>query len=273
MKKILLVLITTFTYCCLNAQEHIRKNKLEINVGFGHIARQDLIFSPFVHKNLTFINLGVEYSREGKFYQKIKLNYAGFNPMIDKSYQFTEYGETEDALPHNFNLIDLDYLIGKKIHEKEKHILTAGVLFSTNIQAMNYVYGRFGNFGYFANLGLGLFIRENIKINDKSNINATLQLPVISWLARSPYLVNDDVFIENISSHSGIKSFIGFLGDGEMVSLDQLQTVDLELKYNYQINKKLGLGAGYNFEFIHSDNPRNLLSFRNALNISANINF
>ena len=273
MKKTLLLLITALISYYGGAQENIKKNTFAINYGIGYITRQDLIFSPFIHKDFTAVDLGIEYSREAKFYQKIRFNYAAFNPMVYNSYQFTEYGKSQNALPHAFNLIDIDYLIGKKIYENKNHRLAAGALLTNSIQAMNYVYGRFGNFGYFANSGIGFFIRETISINDESNINATIQLPVISWLARSPYLVNDDTFIENISSHSGFKSFIGFVGDGKLVTWDQLQTIDLELKYNCLVKEKWGLGIGYNFEFIHSKLPRNLISFRNTLNISANIKF
>lgn len=268
--KLLLVLVWGITINS-QAQDATKKNILSLNLGTGYIARQDLIFSPFIHTDFTMLNLGLEYTREATWFQKVRLNYANFDPMVSSPYEFTEYGELQMAYPHNFNLVDLDYLLGKKIDKTEKSTLTVGGIFSTNIQAMNYVYGRFSNFGYFSTLSLGAFAQDKFTINEKSYLTTTLQLPFVSWLSRSPYLVNDDTFIENISSHSGLKTFMAYLGDGQLVTWNKLQTFDLEIKYTYSLNKKLELGAGYTFEFIHVNLPRNILSFRNALQLSGNL--
>jgi len=93
----------------------------------------------------------------------------------------------------------------------------------------------------------------------------------ISWLARSPYLVNDDEFIENTSSHSGFKTFTSFIGDGKLVSWNSWQSFDLEIKYLSHLNKKWQLGAAYLFEFIHSDRGK-AVDISVMLNIAGNIN-
>ena len=256
-----------------HAQDSDSKNSLAFNIGPSLIARQDRIFSPNIHNDFTILNFGLEYTREARLFQKVRLNYANYDPMVSGPYDFTEYGEPETAYPHSFNFIDLDYQIGKKLKETEKSVLTLGGLFSANVQATSYVYGLFSNLGYYSALGLGAFATERFILNEKSHLAATIQLPLMAWVSRSPYLVNDDEFIENISSHSGFKSFTSFVGDGQLVTWDKLQTFDLELKYTYVLNDKWEVGTGYVFEFIHASQPRNLLSFRNTLNFSANLKF
>ncbi|GAA0879485.1 hypothetical protein GCM10009119_24530 [Algoriphagus jejuensis] len=265
--------MTWFLAIHSQAQDLGIENKLTLSFGPSILARQDLIFSPNIHNDFSFLNFGLGYTREAKLYQTVRLNYAGFNPMVIDPYEFTEYGEFETAYPHSFNLVDLDYSLGKKVLVTEKSALTIGGMFSTNIQAMNYVYGRFSNFGYFATLGLGAFVQDKFTINEKSHLTATLQLPFVSWLSRSPYLVNDDEFIENIFSHSGFKTFMAYLGDGQLATWNKLQTFDLEAKYSYTLSERWDLSAAYAFEFIHASQPRNLLSFRNALNLSATLKF
>ena len=266
-------MITWFLAMHSQAQDHNKENKLTLSFGPSILARQDMIFSPNIHNDFTILNVGLGYTREAKLFQTVRFNYANFNPMVLDPYEFTEYGELETAYPHSFNLIDLDYLLGKNVMETKKSVLTVGGMFSSNIQAMNYVYGRFSNFGYFATFGLGGFVQDKFTINEKSHLTATLQLPFASWLSRSPYLVNDDEFIENIISHSGFKTFMAYLGDGQLATWNKLQTFDLEVKYAYILNEKWDLGAAYAFEFIHASQPRNLLSFRNALNLSATLKF
>lgn len=266
------ILIWLISFSCFG-QDITKKNTLTLNFGPSSIMRQDIIFSPFVHSDFSFMNLGLSYTRESKYYQKISLRYANFNPMVAAPYEFTFHSEPNIAYPHSFNIIDLDYLFGKKISETENGTFTAGGLFSTDIQVMNYVYGRISNLGYAANFGLGIFGTYAKPINEKSRLSTTLKLPMFAWIARSPYLVNDDEFIENISSHSGLKTFRAFIGDGQIATWNKIQTLDLELKYEYSLSSRWEFGAGYLFEFIHLNQPRNLLSFRNSLDLSLNYKF
>ena len=256
-----------------HAQAQDFKNMFSLSVGVGHFARQDLVFSPFVHKDFTAVNTGLEYTRKADFHQKLKLRYASFNPMLTSPYVFMLNGEKKVANQHFFTLIDLDYFFGKKINQTEKSNTTVGALFNTDAQMLNYEYGRIGSFGYYSTFGLGGFIYKDYQINEKSHIYASLALPLLNWLTRSPYLVNDDEFIENISSHSAVKSFFAFIGDGKLITLNKLQTFDLEAKYAYQLNTRWEIGAGYLFEFIHSKEPRSLLSYRNSLLVSTSFKF
>lgn len=273
MRNILLSTIIWLVALSCFGQEHNRKNMLTLNLGTSYLARQDLIFSPMIHKDISFLNVGMEYTREAKLFQKGSLRYGNFNPGVSTPYDFTIHGESHTAYPHSFNFIDVDYLIGKNVKESRKSIFTVGGLFVMDVQAMNYVYGRTSSFGYYSTLGLGVFGKHQYTISKKSNLTTTLQLPLMVWLARSPYLVNDDEFIENTYSHSGFKTFMSFIGDGQLVTWNRLQTFDLDIKYTYTLNEKWNLGVAYLFEFIHSSQPRNLLSYRQSINLNANFRF
>src|SRR6478735_5100802 len=155
MKKLLALTLAWLIALSCQAQDTIQKNTLSLTWGPGLIARQDLIFSPFIHNDLTFINLGLEYKREAKMFQIARLRFASFNPMVAKPYEFTIDGKTEQAYPHTFTIVDVDYLLGKKIKETEKSSLTVGGLVTVDVQAMNYVYGRISSLGYYSAFGLG----------------------------------------------------------------------------------------------------------------------
>lgn len=270
--KYILISFILFHMACYG-QESVKNNTLTFNIGPGYIARQDLIFSPFIHADFSLLNIGLDYTMERNLFQQFSLRFGSFSPMITDSYEFSEFGEYQTAFPHSFNLIDFDYLVGRKIYETDKNGLTVGGLFSTDIQALNYVFGRISNFGYYSAIGVGVFGRYRFDINDRGWFTSTLKIPLVVWLARSPYLVNDDEFIENISSHSGIKTFMEFVNDGWLASWNRIQTFDLDIKYTYVLNEKWHLGAAYQFDFIHSSRPRNLLSYRSSVHFSVNLNF
>lgn len=273
MRKILLSTLIWLVALNCFGQGQNRKNILTLNFGPSYLARQDLIFSPMIHKNLSFLNVGIDYAREGKIFQKASLRYGNFNPEVSAPYDFTIHGASHTAYPHSFNFIDVDYLIGKRLKESQKSIITFGGLFFMDVQAMNYVYGRVSSFGYYSTFGLGVFGKYRYTISKKSNLTTTLQLPLMAWLARSPYLVNDDEFIENTYSHSGFKTFMSFIGDGKLVTWNRLQTFDFDIKYTYALNEKWVLGVTYLIEFIHSSQPRNLLSYRQSIYFNANFRF
>lgn len=263
MRILLTIIIWLIALNCFGQEQ--RKNTLSLNYGLGYLARQDLVFSPMIHKDFSFLNVGIEYTREAKFFQKVSLRYGIFNPGISTPYNFTNHGESRTAAPHSFNFIDIDYLIGKNVNESQKAKLTVGSLFVIDVQPMNYVYGRIGSFGYYSTIGLGLFGKYQYTFSKKSYLTTILQLPLVGGLARSPYLVNDDEFIENTYSHSGFETFMSFMGDGHLVTWNSLQTFDLDIRYTYALNQKWNLGAAYLFEFIHSNQPRNLLSYRQSI--------
>ena len=255
------------------AQQQSARNTLSLNIGTSYLTRQDLIFSPIIHTDITILNLGIDYTRNAKLFQKVSLRYGNFNPMVSSPYEFTENGEPQTANPHSLTFIDIDYLLGNSVNEYENTTIIVGGLFMMDVHSQNYEYGRTSSFGYYSTIGLGVFGSYKYNINSKSNLTTTLQLPIVAWLSRSPYLVNDDEFIENTTSHSGIKTFFSFIDDGEFATWNKLQTFDADLKYTYSLNGKWSIGAAYLFEFIHSSEPRNLLSYRQSLNLSTNFNF
>ncbi len=273
MRVFLFALLFLLMMMSLNSSAQELKNELQLQLGLSHIARQDLVFSPFINRDLSPINFGIRYQRERNLYQNLHLRFSLLSPSLTEPYEFIDNDEIKQTSPHFSTLIDLDYWIGKEFRGKEKSSTKAGLAFNADIQALNYVYGRIGSFGYYSTFGLGGFVSHTHKFNEKNKLTGQVALPLFSWLARSPYLVNDDEFIENTISHSGIKTFFAFIGDGNLATLNKLQTLDLRLNYTYKLNDRWAIGADYLFEFIHSKEPRNLLSYRNTMFLNTNYKF
>lgn len=62
MKFTLALLIIAITVMTFDVQGQDLKNGLSLNTGVGVIARQDLVFSPFIHKDFSPVNVGLEYT-------------------------------------------------------------------------------------------------------------------------------------------------------------------------------------------------------------------
>lgn len=271
-RSLCLMGLMLFLCSALHAQE-LKKKEWSISLGTGHLSQQHLVFSPFVHQDISFLNLGLSYSRQANFYQQYRLTVANFSSMVAEPFLFREYDEVQTANPHSFTFVNLDYVLGKTLKRGQTSGFTVGGLLSAKIQANNYVYGRFSNFGYFSTFGLGVFGKYDYMPGARNKFSFTARVPLVSWLAQSPYLVNDDEYIENTYSHSGITTFFNFIADGEATSWNRLQYLDLEARYQYRLSDRWALGAAYAFEFIHSSEPRSFWSFRNGLMFSTSYQF
>lgn len=256
----------------MNLKAQNPPNQLALSYGLEYLTRQDLVFSPMVHEAVSGVNLGLSYTRKKKLYQDLELSFSRFTPHLSEAYKFSVHGEAKTAEAHQFNFIDLDYQIGKSWGDENLQFSTGGALLA-DVQSLNYVYGRIGNFGYYSSIGLGVFGELNYSWNPLNHLGLKLQLPLVSWLARSPYAVNDDEYIENQASHNDFKTFFALLEDGKLATWTKLQYLDLDLSYSHALNQRWSLGAVYAFEFLHSEEPRPLTSFENSLKLQIALKF
>ncbi len=248
-----------------------QEKSLSFRFGPGHIARQDQIFSPFNHTDWSLVNTGIRYETRNKVHQWIDLGVGSYDPILTPSYSFDDDKQTH---PHSFMLVNLTYSLGKPIPSANASCQwTTGGFIENDIQPSTYNYGYAGSFGYFASIGLGAWARYAYDLNKRNSLALTAQLPLIVLLARSPYLVNDDEFIENISSHNGLKTFFAFLGDGEIQTLNRMQQFELHFTYTHSLNDHWKLGFWYEFHALHARMPLPLIQFRNVVNFSATLTF
>lgn len=274
MKKIFLISLLLF-FCLqadLLAQKKI-ENQLSLALGMSHLKRQDLIFSPFVHQDLSLMQIGINYQRNSRLIQSIDLQLGLFAPGYQTPYKYEEEEDVKTATNDLFIFMNLDYRIGKYLVKHEKFNLEAGAALITKVQALNYVYGRIGNFGYHSTIGLGGYVNGSYQLNEKQKLSMGLQLPLLSWLARSPFSINDDEYIENTTQNSGIGTFFAFLADGQLASWDKLQYLDFDFHYEYLLNQKWLLKGQYGFSFIHVQVQRPMTSLQNNFNIIGTLKF
>jgi hypothetical protein len=266
---LILLLITPIWVFC----QEIKQNQLSLTWGAGHLTRQDLIFSPMIHRDFSAIHILLGYEWKKKRVQNIELSFSSFNPALTQG-SYLEYGEVKTIYPHSFSFVTIYYGLGKQIKSNHKIAMDAGGFFHPDIQVLNYAYGRTGPyFGYFASLGIGVFGNIRYQINSVNQLKAELRLPLAAWIARSPYLVNDDEFIENTSSHNSFKTFLAFIGDGELAFWNRWQKADLLVQYHHRFTNSITAGAGYRFSVLHHAEPRNLLSIENFLTLNLSYNF
>lgn len=260
--KLMVILAIGFPLIC-KGQDHT-VNMLSFQWGTGSIVQQDLIFSPFAHSDISPLNFGFIYQRDKHLYQEVSLGYSGYNPMLTHSYRYTETDETRITYPHSFHFINMDYVLGGDLYSSSLKQFLLGALFSSHVQIMNYNFGRIGHFGYTTSIGLGLFSKYQYVLVNEQRIGFSIRLPLYFWMARSPYLVNDDEFIENTSSHDALITFRDFLIDGRSATWNSLKQIDFRADYDRKLFRNLRIGIQYRLSWSNGENPRESVIFRNT---------
>lgn len=257
---------------CLYAQEE-KTNKLTLSTGYGSLARQDIIHSPFVHSGSSMLNFGVAYHRNKNFIQFLEGNYNVFTAPLIEPYTIELKDHHMTTLPHIFLFMNLNYGFGKAVKKTEKQVTAIGGSVLVDLQSGFYNYGFERNLGYFYTNNLNIWLQKSYVLNDRNKLSGRVELPVLSWLARSPYLVNDDEFIENVSSHKRPIVVMEFIKDGKLATLNKYQRLNFLAEYHYEVSRSFNIGASYRFQFIHHNEPRTLLSYQNNLNLTTTLKF
>ena len=247
------------------------KNDISLRYGIGHLGKQDLIFSPFVHNAWSAVNIGMRYERKAKLHHYADLSFGTYQPILVPSYT---YYDDQRTAPHYFILVNLTYGLGKALRlSNPKATLSVGGNAGINLQPSVYSFGSFSSLGYFAFIGVGAWTKFSYRFSDHHRLDAGLNLPLAGLTARSPYLINDDEYIENTYSHKGFRTLMAFLGDGQFRTLNSVQQADLHVKYTYDINRHWGIGAVYEWQFLHASQPASLIAYRNIFYLTGAFKF
>lgn len=271
LRRLLTFILLIFTLS-LYAQDS-KYNSIRFAGGLSLLNYQDLVHSPFVHNSTSAYHAGFGYERHKKLLHFAEASYQVHSASVTKPYLIEHEGHHHHALPHYFIFMKGAYGLGGSVYAQKNHSILLGGSVEFDLQMARYNFGADNSFGYHLQPSLNIWARYNYAISDKHNLHGRLDVPVMSWLARSPYLVNDDIFIENISSHKGFRTMLAFLGDGKLSTWNKLQKVYAEAGYQYNILDKWSIGASYQWTFIRSTEPRTRISFQQNILLNTTIKF
>jgi hypothetical protein len=255
----------------LHAQQ--KEQFLTLSGGMSFLARQDLVYSPFVHDDVSRHSYRLKYQRIGKFFQFAEVGFTYNSSQLSEPTEMDMGDHAHMIIPHEFLHVTLAYGIGKAVQPHANYHAWIGGAIQSDLQAGFYNFALSNMFGYFINQSAQVWYRRAYTFNDKHQLSMQVALPILSWMARPPYLAEDDEFIENISSHNSSRIILAFIGDGQLATWNRLQRLNLAAEYRYPITTRTQIGAEYRFDFIHTNIPKTLLSYQHQLNISATLKF
>lgn len=252
----------------LSAQEKAQSS-LGVQIGAGYIMKQDLILSPMIHKQFSLYKVRLEYKRSGKVEQQIDVQFSAYSTSINDQFQYFWHDpdELEVSGKHSFNLLYINYKLGKKLVDREKFDLSAGLRLRSRLNASTYTYGIYwlGHFAYYFAHGVDASVDMNYSLSEKHAVNMGVALPFFSMVSRSPYLVqNAQYYYDNIKN-SSVAALFKYIGRSKPQSWGSSQIVDVNLGYSHTISKKLDLDLSYLFSMDLNKAPKKLTQFENSI--------
>jgi hypothetical protein len=248
-------------------------SRIGIAWGALHLKHQDLIHSPFVHGGMAPTSVALQYERSGRRVHMARVAYSTVTSRLTAPYPIQMGGHEHATLPHRYHLLEATYQWGLRLNwpASDRHSAAVGAAVRLDLQATDYNYGVENNFGYFMGPSLNAWYGHSLALYDGTRLAARVLTPLLSWVARSPYLVNDDRFIENISSNSPAATVLAFLADGRLAGFDQLQRIDFALELERVLHGRFALGTAYRLEWLRMPEPRTLTSVRNSIELTTTI--
>ncbi len=272
MKRMYIFLSILMMSTSLIKAQEVKSNSFGINLGMGNLKKQDLIFSPFIIRDWSPLNILLDYEHTGKVDQKVSLRFGQSSYYVGEPYSYFHRGEKTEKWPHSTSNIDLNYSLTKSILQNNNWKLSAGGRYRNRFQLTNYDFGNAGQFSY--NLSYGLDALLNIEYKSgKHSFDSEFALPIFSALARSPYTSQDDAYMERIMVHGDLKIFVEHLKSATYESWGKSQMVDFDVSYKYALSEKWDIGMTYLFVMNLHNTPVQYTSIENVIYLGTTIKF
>lgn len=254
----------------------VRKNTIGLEYGLHHLLRQDLLFSPLVYRGQALPNLNLTYRRiSGRSQQGVELGVGVFTTSTYAPYTYRTWRTLEPAetLPSTFVLLHLRYAYLRQVYTSDKVRGWVGASSDNRIDAMFLEFGDAGAFGYGGFLSISPTAQLQYVLSSRHFIFAELAVPVVSWVARSLYAVNDDAYIWNQRSHQTLPTLFNCMGEGEVSTLNRLQQVRLQAGYQRELSGRFSFRTRYEAFYARYTRPRQTVTLTNSLNLGLQYRF
>ena len=272
MKRITIILIALLMSSALIQAQETRSNVFGINMGMGNLQKQDLIFSPFIARDWSPLNVLLNYEHHGKIDHKANIRFGQFSDNIGEPFSYYSRGIEYEEWPHSFTNLDLNYSISKNVLQTSSLTISAGGRIRNRFQISYFEFGHAGQFSYNLSTGLDVVIDADY-VSGKHRLNSSIALPLFSSQARSPYTGQDDGYMERIMVHSDLKVFVEQLKSETLQSWGKSQMMDLEIGYNFALNERWDLGITYLFVMNLHNDPVQYTSIENIIYLGTSIKF
>lgn len=227
------------------------------------ILRRDLIGSPHTLVGPALGALVLRYDRtKAANANRVDVDFSQSTLRSQPDFNYLGWpgGEAVRAggSPHTYVRIRYAYLRELPLR-RERLALRLGPGLDFDIQKFDYVHPPASIGGYHGLFALDVRTELELRPAARHRLRLGVGLPLLAWVTRSPYAINDDEQLYANRDHNGLRTFFRYLGDGRVQSWGRLQAVRVELRYDFVLHQHVALTAGVQGRLLANSFPRALL--------------
>lgn len=255
----------------IDADAAHKQRKISLQWGIHVINKQDQLLSPLIEKDVSFKNMGLSYQHTGeKARNVIQAGFDSYQPSSYKPYTYIDEGRSKDIFLSLSTIVNVRYAHLRRLTNRS---LFAGLMLDNQIRAEEQAYGWATTFHYIGAFSLSPVIAYEHHLSEKWQLSLQTWLPLVSWITRSPYALNDDQYMRDNASHNGLKTFFNYVANGKFQSINRFQKINLQSTLTYKLSKRAGWLVSYQIEALRYTQPAHLLSYQHFINTGFQFSF
>lgn len=244
-------------------------NRINFLWGYHLTKSQDLIFSPMTYEGNTGSALGLEYERDGQrglhqFRLAFDKTQVSGTPLIN----WEAFDGTRTRKPGEALQINISYGYMHALSTSENFTFYMGGLLEAKIHHTTYHFGISEEEGYVLANSLNSWMRADYRINQKNTLQASLFLPLVSWISRPDYaIVNNEEIL-----HEG--SDLAFVYQkGALASWGAYRAINFSLVYERAISAAVSLQLRYQVDYLRYEEPLVINVLKNNFDVGIGVDF
>ncbi|WP_128543312.1 hypothetical protein [Larkinella soli] len=228
--------------------------RLSLRGGLQHLNRSDRLLSPRVYlgSSPTNVQLALDRTRT-RTRTHLSIGFAQFDIRSQPDYSYlNDRGEPLGTFPTSTSLLNIRYGYARRLGSR----WAAGLMSDNQLMITDQAYGRGTYFNYLNHFSLSPWLSFRQPLTPRLSVSAQTWFPVVSWVSRSPYAVQDDQYMRDNMNHQALPTLLNYLKRGEIQSVDRFQKVNAEVRLTLALTRSLDISAAYQIEYLRNTTPR-----------------
>jgi hypothetical protein len=248
-----------------------KKNYLRLQWGLHAFSRQDQLLSPLIYSDVSAANLGITYERTGeKAKNTAVLLFDRYTPTAHAEYTYTHDGRQEQIFPTFTTVVSLRY--GHARRPGNGSWFT-GLMSDNQVKAGEQGYGAAATFHYLGAFSLSPWLSYDRPLTDRLHLSLQTWVPLVAWVTRSPYALNDDQYMRDNANHKGVPTFFNYVAGGRLQTLNHWRKINFTADATYSLSPRIGVVVSYQAEALRLTQPRTLTSYQQYFNTGFQFSF
>jgi len=256
----------------------VKRDVNEIQAGLAphFYTRKDQLYSPLWHQGLSAEGIELRYNRSGNnSVHQVLVAVSKSKIKAGPTWEYVSWptNEAVTTWPVYITHINLGYAYLHTLPTPDVVTLRLGGALDVELQNIEWMIADYGFGSYLGTIDLDVKAELNVPLGKRHDLTLDLALPIVAWVARSPYSIHDETTIFNNRDDNIPKTVVRYLGAGRLETWNSYQAVKAALTWRRQITASAGLALSIHTKMVAIRKPRPVVATDTGINIAANFRF